>query len=111
VPGIDAWKAAEGAKETVAALPQLPAGLELPAALPVRYDPTKRVLRCRGFMTSGSYAALHHLSDDVAYLAALDELYVGSSLPRGKPRRWPLMLALLIGLLILAVGAWWWLLR
>lgn len=82
-----AWEAAVGKHETSAALERLPAGVNLSAVdEPIRFDATRRQLVYRGFMCHGSYLYLRHLSDDLAYLAALDQLYVQSA-QRDSSRR------------------------
>jgi hypothetical protein len=73
---------------------------------PIRYDSSRRVLIYRGFMASGSYADLRRVSKDAAYLAALDALYVGTSLPAGAGRRWRWLLT--AALAALAAGALVW---
>jgi hypothetical protein len=75
-----AWLRAAGKPETSAPLLQLPAGLSLAAAdEPIHFDEARKLLLYRGFMCHGSYLYLRHLSEDLAYLAALDQLYVQSA--------------------------------
>src|SRR5262249_27098270 len=46
---------------------------------PIRYDPARKLLKYRGLMFSSSYRYLRGLSTNPAYLAAPDQLFVGTS--------------------------------
>jgi hypothetical protein len=83
------WAQAAGQKETAVRLERLPAGVELPDDFPepLRYDPARKALLYRGVMYRGSFDFLHRLSDDRAYMIAIDTLYVASALPPCK-RSW-----------------------
>src|SRR5262249_50532757 len=76
---------------------------------PIRYDPTRKRLVYRGFMTSTSYAYLRDHSHDLAYLTALDVLYQDSAYshpdapPAGAVWLWLLVSA---GMVALAVAFW-----
>ena len=86
------WAEAAGLAETAVRLERLPAGVEFSEDFPepIRFDPRRNRLVYRGFMTSNSYRFLHGQSSDLAYLAALDALFLDSSYtmagasPRGK---------------------------
>jgi hypothetical protein len=94
-----AWEKAIGKRETMAALDRLPPGLDLGAGVdePIQYDAARRLLLYRGFMCHGSYVYLRLLSEDLAYLAALDELYVRSASRETSHRG--------VGLLVSSLGA------
>jgi hypothetical protein len=89
-PGVfrnKTWVEAAAEKETTARLDGLPAGLAFPPDFPepITYDAARKLLSYRGFMCHRTYQALHELSGDAAYLAALDQLYQGSSYTTGAP--------------------------
>jgi hypothetical protein len=75
------WAEAAGLPEFSARLAQLPAGLSLPEGLlePIRFDPERKRLFYRGFMSSASYRYLHGLNADPAYVAAVDALFQASA--------------------------------
>lgn len=109
-----AWQNAAGKHETSAPLEKLPVGLALGDEVdePVSFDEARKLLVYRGFMCHGSYLYLRHLSDDLTYLAALDQLYVKSAnqdLP-GQGTNKVLLAALASGA-ALVTAALGWLLR
>jgi hypothetical protein len=75
------WGEAAGLPETAARLDRLPEGLEFPEDFPepIRYQPQRRCLVYRGFMSSASYAFLRGRSTDRPYLVAVDELFQASA--------------------------------
>jgi hypothetical protein len=75
------WAQAAGLPETSTRLERLPEGMNFPDDFPepIRFDPARKRLTYRGFMTSLSYRFLHTLSTDGAYIAALDELFEESA--------------------------------
>jgi hypothetical protein len=89
------WTEAAGLPEITAALDRLPPGLDFPDDFPepIRFDPVRRLLVYRGFMTSVSYRFLHGLSPDSEYIVALDDLFQASSYTLEKrsnlARVWP----------------------
>jgi hypothetical protein len=104
-----AWKQAAGTKETAAPLAQLPAGLAFDDALdePIWYDSARRVLRYRGFMCNASYVHLRRLCEHPAYIAALEQLYLGSALDDAKPvARLLLQVAGPLTVVAAVAGAW-----
>jgi hypothetical protein len=108
------WAESAGLPETAVRLDRLPAGVEFPEDFPepIRFDPRRSRLVYRGFMTSNSYRFLHAQSSDLAYLAALDALFLDSSYTMagassgGKVWRW-----LLGAAIVAAAAAVAWLLR
>jgi hypothetical protein len=92
-----AWQRALGTKETVAPLAELPEGLVFDEGLdePIWYDGTRRQLRYRGFMCNASYVQLRRLCDHPAYIAALEQLYLGSAEEESRP----------LGRMLLKIGA------
>jgi hypothetical protein len=104
------WQQAEGEKETSAPLQRLPTGLEFKPGFPepITYDPGRQLLIYRGFMYRGSYQYLQSLNSDLAYLTALEQIYVQSaSSPPLRRVSWLLAALLAIGLM--GLGIWWWL--
>src|SRR5262245_39981627 len=105
------WAEAADLPETAVRLDRLPAGVEFPEDFPepIRFDPRRNRLVYRGFMTSNSYRFLHAQSSDLAYLAALDALFLNSSYtmaggsPRGRAWRWLLAAASVVAA---AAAAW-----
>ena len=97
------WREAEGQKETAVRLDYLPAPLAFPETFPepISYDPARKLLKYRGLMFSGSYTYLRKLSTDPAYLAALDQLFIGTSCPASGAGRWLLVVA---GVIVVALG-------
>jgi hypothetical protein len=83
------WDEAAGLPETAVPLPHLPQGLSIPETLPepIRYDAERKLLLYRGFMCSASFAFLHALSADTAFLAALDTLYQATSYTWQKKKK------------------------
>jgi hypothetical protein len=92
-----AWQRALGTKETAAPLAGLPEGVVFAEALdePIWYDATRKQLRYRGFMCNASYVQLRRLTDHPAYIAALEQLYLGSAEEESRP----------LGRLLLKIGA------
>jgi hypothetical protein len=89
------WAEAAGLPETGARLERLPAGVHIPDDFPepIRYDPARKLLVYRGFMSSTSYRFLHGLSGDRAYVEALDGLFMGTAYAgTGGTRVWPWVL-------------------
>ena len=82
-----AWKQAAGTKETAAPLAELPAGLVIDDTLdePIWYDGARKLLRYRGFMCNASYVHLRRLCEHPTFIAALEQLYLGSAMEDGKP--------------------------
>lgn len=82
-----AWQKALGNKETSAPLAELPTGLVFDDALdePIWYDSNRKLLRYRGFMCNASYVQLRRICDHPAYIAALEQLYVGSAVEQPRP--------------------------
>jgi len=80
-PANVTWDQARGRPEISTPLDRLPEGLHIPDDFPepIHYDPERRLLLYRGFMTSMSYKYLRGLSTDLTFLAALDVLNVRSS--------------------------------
>jgi hypothetical protein len=108
------WSEAAGMPETVAPLPRLPNGVKLSDDFPepIRYDPDRKRLIYRGFMSSASYRFLHNLSTDPAYVAALDVLFQASAYVLDKPaggRLWRWLVA--FGAVAAAIAAAWRFLR
>jgi hypothetical protein len=103
------WREAAGQTETAARLARLPPGLRFPEDYPepIAYDAARKLLIYRGFMYHGSYTYLRQLSADAAYLAALDQIYVGSSSSASRAQRRLRWLAVALVLVLVAVGAWW----
>jgi hypothetical protein len=105
------WGEAAGLPETSARLDTLPAGLDFPDAFPepIRYDPARKRLVYRGFMSSVSYRFLHELSAETAYLNALDDIFQDSSYALRRPKQRPHLWPWLVGAAGLAgaVGASW----
>jgi hypothetical protein len=105
-----AWQKAVGSKLTVTRLEHLPALLSFDGVdEPIQYDGALKLLCYRGFMCNASYVQLRRLSDNAEYIAALEQLYVGSSVEesRSSARLWlgiagPLTVAI-------ATGMWLWL--
>ena len=93
-------------------LGQLPSGVEFPAQLRERieYDPDRRELIFRGFMTKYTYDELAQLAKDVPYRDALERLFVLSSeeVQRPTPRRPPVVAiaGAVASLLVLALFVW-----
>ena len=102
------WREAEGKPETSARLDRLPPGLTFPTAFPepISYDPARKLLVYRGFMSYASFEFLHQLSNDPAFGVALDQLYAQSApaVPFRRRRLWWLVATLLV----IALAAWWW---
>jgi len=75
------WSQAAGLPETSARLEKLPEGLDFPEDFPepIRFDPARKRLTYRGFMTSLSYRFLHSLSTEGTYIVVLDELFEESA--------------------------------
>src|SRR5690349_1073273 len=89
------WAEAAGLPETAARLERLPAGVRLPDDFPepIRFDPARKLLIYRGFMSSTSYRFLHGLSADLAFMDALDRLFMSSAYAcAGGRRLWPWLL-------------------
>jgi hypothetical protein len=103
------WAEAAGLPETAAKLDGLPPGVHFPDDFPepMRFDPGRKLLIYRGFMSSTSYRFLHGLSADRAFMEALDGLFMGSAyVDTGGARVWPWVLvgtASLVG----SVGLAW----
>lgn len=104
-----AWAAAAGKPETATPLPGLPAGLELGDGVdePIHFDAARKLLLYRGFMCHGSYLYLRHQSEDLSYLAALDQLYVKSA-GNDSAKRGAGMLMIALGVVAagLALALW-----
>ena len=110
------WEEAAGLPETFAPLHRLPPGLSFPANFPepIRYDEQRKRLIYRGFMCSASYAFLHSLQTDPAYIAAVDALFQATSVILQKrhktkrgPRVWLWLLAVGgVGGMLAAVWKW-----
>jgi hypothetical protein len=105
------WDEAAGLPEVSARLERLPEGLTFPDDFPepIRFDPRRRRLAYRGFMTSNSYRYLHRRSRDPAYIAALDVLFQDSSCaaPGARPdRRARLWLLVGAGAAAAAAAGW-----
>jgi hypothetical protein len=66
-----------------------PEGLKFPADLAERiwYDPTRRRLVHRGFMSKSDFDRLCRLSDDWGYRRALEDLF--RLCTPDEPRTWP----------------------
>jgi hypothetical protein len=92
------WDQAQGDRETSARLAALPSSLQFDDDFPepIRYDPARRMLIYRGFMSYGSFQYLQQLHSDSDYARALDELFRCSSGVVNPPKRtrwWPVLLA------------------
>jgi hypothetical protein len=90
------WAEAAGLPETAAKLNNLPSEVHFPDDFPepIRFDPVRKLLVYRGFMSSTSYRFLHGLSADRAFMEALDGLFMGTSYAdTGGTRVWPWVLA------------------
>ncbi len=105
------WRDAEGQKETAVRLERLPPNLLFPEDFPepITYDPGRHQLKYRGLMFSGSYTYLRQLSHDPAYLAALDQLFIGTSSPASRSGRWALLIAAAAGVALTVFATWWFL--
>jgi hypothetical protein len=106
-----AWQNAAGKPEVAAPLAQLPAGVALERIdEPVYFDASRKLLLYRGFMCHGSYLYLRKLSTDLAYLAAVDQLFVLTASAPTARRAYGLLagVASLIASAT-AAGLWWWL--
>lgn len=103
------WGEAEGQKETVASLDRLPAELKFPESFPepITYDSGRKQLKYRGLMFSGSYTYLRKLSNDPAYLTALDQLFIGTSTANAPGGRWTVVIAAVVAVALAVFGAWW----
>jgi hypothetical protein len=105
------WGEASGLPETCARLDRLPEGLTFPDDFPepIRFDPARKRLVYRGFMSSASYRFLHALSMQSTYVTALDELYLASAYVLARQKRrlrvWPWLLGA-ISLATLAALLW-----
>src|SRR5438270_4925787 len=81
-----AWHKALGDKQTAAALAELPAGLVFnDFDEPIWYDSARKLLYYRGFMCSASYVHLRRLCERPEYIAALEQLYLGSAEEERRP--------------------------
>ena len=103
------WAEAAGLPEMAAKLDCLPAGVHFPDDFPepIRFDPVRKLLIYRGFMSSTSYRFLHGLSADRAFMEALDGLFLGSAYAgKGGGRVWPWVLAGTASLIGSAALAW-----
>jgi hypothetical protein len=82
-----AWQKAAGSKETAAPLRELPVALSFDDTLdePIWYDSARKMLRYRGFMCSASYVHLRRICCEPAFVAALEQLYLGSAMDEAKP--------------------------
>ena len=105
------WGEAAGQKETVVSLDRLPAELRFPEDFPepIIYDAARKQLKYRGLMFSGSYSYLRKLSNDPAYLTALDQLFIGTSTANAPGGRWTLVIAIVVAVALAVFGAWWYL--
>jgi hypothetical protein len=106
-----AWQQAPDRKLTAARLAQLPTGLAFDHVdEPIWYDEARKLLCYRGFMCNASYVLLRRLSDHPAYIAALEQLYLGSAAEEGgSPMRWVWKLAAPLAVAGAVAGAWLWL--
>jgi hypothetical protein len=75
------WGEAAGLPEISTRLDRLPEGLEFPDDFPepLRYEPHRKRLVYRGFMSSASYSFLRGRNADRAFLVAVDELFQASA--------------------------------
>jgi hypothetical protein len=105
------WGEAEGLKETSVLLERLPSELRFPEDFPepITYDAVRKQLKYRGLMFSGSYAYLRKLSNDPAYLTALDQLFIGTSTTNAPGGRWTLAIVAVVTAALAVFGAWWYL--
>jgi hypothetical protein len=103
------WAEAAGQPETATRLDGLPKGVSFPDDFPepIRFDPVRKLLIYRGFMSSVSYRFLHGLNSDPAFLAALDVLFLATAYAQaGQGRRlWPWLLGV-AGLAAAGTVAW-----
>ena len=107
-----AWQKAVGRKLTAARLEQLPPGLHFDDGLdePLWYDEARKLLCYRGFMCNASYVLLRRLSSNPDYVAALEQLYLGSALEDERPgSRLLWKLAASVSIAAAAAGTWLWL--
>lgn len=70
-------------------LDRLPDGLQFPPEFEGRiaFDPDRRRLSYRGFMSKGEYDLLFRLSNDWPYRRALEDLFRRCTADTGPPRR------------------------
>ena len=103
------WTDSEGQKETSVRLDRLPPNLNFPESFPepITYDSGRKLLKYRGLMFSGSYAYLRKLSTDPVYLAALDQLFIGTATTVSHSGRWFLMVAAVAAVALAVFGVWW----
>jgi hypothetical protein len=99
--------------ESRAGLERLPDGFRFPTEFrgQVSFDPGRREIVFRGFMSAADYCLLHRLSDDKDYHRALQQLYHHSVFQAGGRAAVtpvPVWLWALTAVCFVAAGLIWW---
>jgi len=99
-------------RESTAYLERLPEGLEFPTEYGRRisFDPDRRELVFRGFMSVADYCMLQRLSDDKHYHQALEQLHEHSgfhAIPQPLVTSVPAWLWALVAACFVAAGLMW----
>lgn len=104
------WQEAAGEREVTAPLAALPLGVAFGEDFPepIQYDAARRVLRYRGFMSNTSFQELQHLSNDLFYMRALEQLFTASAIEPESKTNYHWMIGGVAILFALAVLGWRW---
>ena len=104
------WQQAVQEREVTAPLAALPKGVSFGDDFPepIQYDAVRRVLRFRGFMSNTSFQELQHLSNDLDYMRALEQLFTASAIePQPAAHYGWIAGAIVAALLLLILGLRW----
>ena len=103
------WSQAEGEREISIRLETLPSDLYFPEDFPepIRYDPVRKLLLYRGFMSYGSFHYLRQLCCDCGYARALDILFTSSSHPSNSRRLSGWAIVIFVAVVIAVVVLIW----